>query len=52
MKRIVDYYLYHGSHVFACFVDFSKAFNGVSYFKIFNLMLDEGSDVCFKLLDC
>ena len=27
VKRTVDYYLKHGSHVFACFVDFSKAFD-------------------------
>ena len=50
VKRTVDYYLKHGSHVFACFVDFSKAFDRVNYWKLFSRMMDEGSDVCFVSL--
>ena len=30
-KQVVDYYTDRGSHVFACFVDFSKAFDRVNY---------------------
>ena len=34
-KHTVDYYRRHGSHVFACFVDFSKAFDSVDYWQLF-----------------
>ena len=30
-----------GSHVFACFVDFSKAFDRVNYWTLFNKLLDD-----------
>ena len=30
MKKVVDYYTSRGSHVFVCFVDFSKAFDKVN----------------------
>ena len=33
-KQTVDYYRNHGSHVFACFVDFVKAFDYVNYWKL------------------
>ena len=29
LKRTVDYYINKGSHVFACFVDFSRAFDNM-----------------------
>jgi len=35
VKRIVNYYTSMGSHVFFCFVDFSKAFDKVNYWKLF-----------------
>ena len=41
LKRTVDYYINKGSHVFACFVDFSKAFDNVNYWKLFNKLLDD-----------
>ena len=41
LKSTVDYYINRGSHVFVCFVDFSKAFDNVNYWKLFNKMLDE-----------
>jgi len=50
VKRTVDYYLKRGSHVFTCFIDFSKAFDRVNYWKLFLQMLEEGSDACFVSL--
>ncbi len=31
MKRTVEHFINRGSHVFACFVDLSKAFDKVNY---------------------
>jgi len=45
VKRTVEYYLNRGSHVFSCFVDFSKAFDKVDYWKLFCQMIDDGNDV-------
>ena len=36
VKRTIDYYLKRGSYVFACFIDFQKAFDRVNYWKLFN----------------
>ena len=36
VKQAVDYYVSRGSHVFACFVDFRKAFDNVNCWKLFN----------------
>ena len=47
-KRTIDYYLKRGSYVFACFVDFQKAFDGVNYWKLFSQMLDDGGDASVK----
>ena len=44
MKKVVDYYTDHGSHVFVSFIDFSKAFDKVSYWKLFNKLLDDNID--------
>ena len=41
LKRTVDYYTSRGSHVFTCFVDLSKAFNKVNYWKLFDKLLDD-----------
>jgi len=46
VTKTVEYYLCRGSHVFTCFVDFSKAFNKVNYWKLFCQMIDDGSDMC------
>lgn len=43
-KDTVDYYTNRGSHVFACFIDFSKAFDRVNYWKLFNKLLDDQID--------
>jgi len=42
LKKTVDYYVNRGSYVFACFIDFSKAFDRVNYWKLFNKLLDDG----------
>jgi hypothetical protein len=44
LKKVVDYYTNHGSHVYLCFVDFSKAFDKVNYWKLFNKLLDDNID--------
>ena len=31
VKRTIDYYLKRGNYVFACFIDFRKAFDMVNY---------------------
>ena len=45
LKQTIDYYISRGSHVFTCFVDLSKAFDRVDYWKLFNKLLDDGVDV-------
>jgi len=42
LKQTVSYYVSRGSHVLACFVDFSKAFDRVNYWKLFHQLLDDG----------
>ena len=42
VKETVEYYTTRGSHVFACFVDLSKAFDKVNYWKMFSLLLADG----------
>jgi len=44
-KRTVDSYTRGGSHVFVSFLDFSKAFDKVSYWKLFIKLLDDNADV-------
>jgi hypothetical protein len=44
-KQVVQYYKSRGSHVFSCFVDFTKAFDKINYWKLFNNLLDDGVDV-------
>ena len=44
LKKVVDYYTNCGSHVFVCFVDFSKAFDKVNYWKLFDKLLDDNID--------
>ena len=38
LKNVVNYYVDRDSHVFACFVDFSKAFDKVNHWKLFNFL--------------
>ena len=42
LKHTVNYYSSRGSHVFLCFVDFSKALDKVNYWKLLNMLLDDG----------
>jgi len=42
LRRTVDYYTNRGSLVFSCFVDFSKVFDWVNYWKLFDKLLDDG----------
>ena len=39
-RHTADYFVTGGSHVFVSFVDFSKAFDYVNYWKLFNQLLD------------
>ena len=41
LKQMVNYYTERGSYVFCSFVDFSKAFDRVNYWKLFNKLLDD-----------
>ena len=45
LKQTVDRYTQSGSHVFASFLDFSKVFDKVGYWKLFHKLLDDGIDV-------
>jgi hypothetical protein len=40
-KRTVDYYRNLGSHVFVCFIDFTKAFDLISHWKLLDKLLDD-----------
>jgi hypothetical protein len=44
-KRTVKYYTDRGSHIFACFIDFNKAFDLVNYWKLFKMLLNDGINV-------
>ena len=44
MKNVIDYYSGNGSHVFTCFIDFSKAFDKVNDWKLFHKLLDDVVD--------
>ena len=39
LKNTVKYYTDNSSHVFACFIDFSKAFDKANYWKLFTKLL-------------
>jgi len=41
---MVDYYVNRGSRVFACFIDFKKAFDYVNYWKLFTKLLQDNTD--------
>jgi Reverse transcriptase (RNA-dependent DNA polymerase) len=44
VQKVEEYYTDHDSHVSACFIDFSKAFNKVDYWKLFNKLLADDFD--------
>ena len=43
-KETVNYYRTNGSYVFSCFVDFSKAFDNVNYWKLFSKLINDNVD--------
>ena len=42
LKTTIDYYNSRDSHVFCCFVDYSKAFDFVNYWQLFSKLLKDG----------
>lgn len=44
-KKTVNYYRQNGSHVFACFIDFNKAFDNVDYWHLFSKLIDADNSV-------
>lgn len=44
-KKTVNYYRQNGSHVFACFIDFNKAFDNVDYWLLFSKLIDTDTSV-------
>jgi len=40
VKQSIEYYISRGSHVFTCFVDFSKAFDKVNYWTLFKQLME------------
>ena len=45
-KEIVDHYLHHGSNVYSCLLDASKAFDRVHYGTLFRLLLKKDVPRC------
>jgi len=46
-KQTFQYYRQRGSHVFCCFIDFSKAFDNVNYWMLFCKLIDcNNSNIC------
>ena len=50
VKQTIDYYARRGSHVFVCFIDYSKAFDKVNYWKLFGQLLDDSVNSYIVLL--
>jgi len=44
-KHTVDYYTLRDSHMFVSFLDFSKAFDKLSYLELFHKLLNDNVDV-------
>jgi len=40
VKHTIDYYTDRGSHTFCAFIDFSKAFDRVNFWKLFHKLFD------------
>jgi len=51
-KQTVDYYVNRGSYVFASCVDYTKAFDCVNYWKLFNKLLDDKIDINIVRILC
>ena len=53
LKQTTDYYTSRGSHVLLCFIDFTKAFDKVNYWKLFMKLLDDNiNSSIVSLLAC
>ena len=51
LKNIIEYYRRHGSTVFSCFIDASRAFDRVNYWTLFNKLINRGvSPIIVRLL--
>ena len=48
-KSTVEYYRRNGSHVFAGFIDFNKAFDSVDYWLLFCKLLESSSPATCSL---
>ena len=46
LKETIRYYRSHGSNVFACFMDASKAFDRVNHRKLFDVLYDKNVSKC------
>ena len=44
-KQTIIHYTNRRSHVFVCFVDFSQAYDKVNYWKLINMLLDDGISI-------
>jgi len=42
VKQSIEYYVSRVSHVFTCFVDFSKTFDKVNYCTLLKQLIDDG----------
>jgi len=51
-KQTVDYYVNRGSHVLACFIDYTNAFDCVNYWKLFSKLLDDKIDTNIVSILC
>jgi len=45
VNTTIDYYVSRGSHTFVCFIDATKAFDRVNYWKLFGQLLDDNIDL-------
>ena len=52
LKNIVQYYKYHNSPVFACFLDASRAFDRVNFWSLFNKLIARGVPLLLVRLLC
>ena len=51
-KKTVNYYRQQGSHVFTCFIDFSKAFDSVDYWLLFSKLIDSIDSISCNTFAC
>ena len=49
-KKTVEYYRRRGSHVFCCFLDATKAYDRVNYWKLFDIMFQNDAPIAITKL--